>query len=556
MAFDDELHIVLTVDSTGAIRSVRGFAGDLNKLEKELDQIKRKTDSTFGAMDKRVRSWSDGLGGAFSAAMGPIKAFGAAVGAVGGALTAFMVDSSRRAADFDALTAAIAAVEGSASTTARTLKELRKIASGPGLGVTEAITTYLGLRRAGLESGFSMRMTRELGNQVASSGGGKEVLGRVGVAMSQIANKPFLQGDEMLQLMEAGIPAFQMLKSRFGTSDTEELKKRGVTSTQVLEGLLLDMEKAPRVLGGAKNAWENLMDAVDMSRVSVGQGINSGLTGALNGLSDQINASNDAGVFRQLGENLIQGVADIFGDGDIKAALLNFVSSIDTAAMALRNLSLNASGLTENLPGKPGKDKDTPWWRKGFIDIAADAYRKMTGDENWDPWDPYGEQRSKRRSNEMQLELAEINQRKGGTSVERTEAERQRRRARGEFRWPNGTPSNLPDPTEAKSKAVEAEDARIAANRARDAEETRRKTKGAMDVTPIDGRDVARLKQQTLLEKIEQNTRRAADVMDRILGGGVGVQAAFGAVNLARWNDTDAAILNAQRHNGGAVVLQ
>lgn len=518
MAFDDELHIVLTVDASGAVRAVRGFTGDLNRLERELDQVKTKTHNTFQAMDRRVRAWSEGFGGAFSAAMGPIKAFSAAVGAVGGALAAFAIDSSRRAADFDALTAAISAVEGSATTTAKVLKDLRRIAAGPGLGVTEAITTYLGLRRAGLDSAFSMRMTRELGNQVALSGGGKEVLGRVGLAVGQMATKPYLQGEELLQLTEAGLPAYQMVKRAFGTSDTEQLKKQGVTSQQVLAALLADMERAPRVMGGAKNAWENLIDAVDMARVSFGQGVNGGLLGGLNALSDQINEFTEAGVFRQLGENLIQGVADVFGDGDMRTALLEFTGAIDTAVIALRNLSLNVEGALDNLPGKPGNKR--PWYAQTPIDWVADAYRWISddsrhgGNQDWDPWDPYREGQSKRRAMEMQLELAEKRR-------ERDERQAKRTRRRELTETPGSGPIH-----------------------------------GVTDVPVMDGREVARLKQQTLLEKIEQNTRRAADVMDRILGGGVATQAAFNAVNLARWNDPESAILNAQRHNGGAVVAR
>lgn len=324
---------------------------DTKRFTAGANQVKSDARGVVGAMDGLK---SGGAGSIFSpqvplAMVGAMAALTAGIGGVG-------LEASRRAADFESLVAALTAVEGSGAKAAESLRRLREIALGPGLGVQEALTTYSGLRRAGIETELAMRMTRELGNQVAMSGGGKEVLDRVGRAAGQIATKPFLQGEELLQLTEAGLPAYKMVKDIFGTSDTEDLKRRGVSATQVLVALTEAMEKMPRVAGGARNSFDNLSDAIDQAWVSIGTGINAGgFAKFMDDLAKSITKLTSTGVLESLGDNLYQMFANLTNASSADGVLEFFFESLDRASLYLMMFAENVKGFYEYLNDTPGK---------------------------------------------------------------------------------------------------------------------------------------------------------------------------------------------------------
>lgn len=204
------------------------------------------------------------------------------------------------AADFEALELALRGVEGSADAAGDALKRIKALARGPGLGFEEATRGYLGLRRGGLSQGMSERVLREFGNAIASGGGGKEEFGRALLAMQQMATKPFLQGDELQQLTEAGLPAYKIVKDIFGTADTETLKKNGITSAMVIGAMVAELEKMPRVGGGAKNSIENLGDSINYAKVEMGKALAVGLIPMVDRLADLVGFASQGGIFSKL----------------------------------------------------------------------------------------------------------------------------------------------------------------------------------------------------------------------------------------------------------------
>lgn len=305
---------------------------------------------------------------------------------VGGAYAGASAKAMQAAAEWDALVAALVAVEGSASKAEVALRKVREAARAPGLGQREALQGYTSLVRSGLSDDFALRTLREFGNMNATSGGGKAQLDQLIRAVAQIANKPFLQGDELLQLMEAGVPAYKMVKDIFGTADTEELKRRGIDSQRVLQALVAELEKMPRVAGGAKNSFENLSDAIDFGMVTIGQSLNAQLLPFVDRISGTIDAANNAGVFADLGGFLADTIANILGAefDDTDALLLDIVVEAKTIAVGMQNLSLNFKGFSEligrlaNFPFGPnaptyGDATNVPALediRQGFLDTA------------------------------------------------------------------------------------------------------------------------------------------------------------------------------------------
>lgn len=356
---DEVLEILLTLDANGYVASARRVRTANNQLSDSVDNVTRKTKSSASAFSQ-IGSGFQRFGGIVSAGTSLLQAATVALAGLGAAAAVGGYTVSR-AADFESLTMALNAVEGSATKASAKLKELRQIAKGPGLGVTEAIETYMGLRRGGVDQSMATRITKELGNMVAMSGGGKEVLGRAGLAISQIALTEFLQGDELRQLTEAGLPAYAIVKQLFGTADTEKLKQAGITSKQVLAGLLAEMEKMPRVAGGVKNSLENLVDAADQAAIQFGTAVAGFVVGPGGSITEAFENMVEDGFFTTFAETIMQ---------NFLAAIAPITGGATTAEDALTELAVHTVGLTvlfrnftNNLAGAVDAASDyKDWW--------------------------------------------------------------------------------------------------------------------------------------------------------------------------------------------------
>lgn len=288
---------------------------------------------------------------AVSMGIGTLKKFATAVIAVGGALATFSVMASQKAADFDAMIKSLEAVVGGAEDAKKALEELREIAAMPGLGLEEAIRGYTSLRRAGLDDELAMRTIRSAGNANALASGGRAELEQILRGISQIALKPNLSGEELMQLNEAGIPASKIISEMFGTADGGELKKLGVTSKEALEALVEGMEGFPKASGSAKNSIENLGMAVDMAVVAIGTAINSSAGFGIDNIATAIENVTAEGLFTIVGEKLIDLFSTVFpvlGSStleDTEGALAEMMFAVIDVTEALRNLALNIADI-------------------------------------------------------------------------------------------------------------------------------------------------------------------------------------------------------------------
>lgn len=274
-----------------------------------------------------------------------------AAAALAAASVAGAVAASRQAAEFDALVRALEAVEGSSKRAADSLEDVRQLAKLPGLGLREALQGFTGLRANQFGKDEALTILREFGNANAIAGGGREELKRVLTAIKQMSQKPFLQGEELLQLSEANIPAHRLVKDAFGTSDTEALKRAGVTSKMVIAALTAELARLPRVAGGAKNTFENLGDALDMAVVQVGTSLNESFLPVAESLVAAIEKVTDAGIFKATADSISGMIQDLLGGaGDVDAmtaTLIEMNVAARVAGAGLANLLGNIQGYVE-----------------------------------------------------------------------------------------------------------------------------------------------------------------------------------------------------------------
>lgn len=106
---------------------------------------------------------------------------------------------------------------------------------------------------------------RALGDAAASSGSGVEMVSRLAGVVGQIQAKGRLQGDEILQLAEAGIPALRILANQAGVTAavfSKQVTAGLVDSETAIDGLVQGLENGTTGLNGTTVAFGGLMDQI------------------------------------------------------------------------------------------------------------------------------------------------------------------------------------------------------------------------------------------------------------------------------------------------------
>lgn len=240
--------------------AVGAFAAEINiKLNRSLQQGEyhtRNFDRGFGKLGETMKSVGSAL------TLGVTLPLGLLAKA-----------SSDAYAEFDALKRALSTVEPTAAGLKGKLMELREIAKAPGIGFAEAIQGEVRLRSVGVSASVSTKVLKEFANAIAMTGGGKAQLNEVTLQLAQMYNKGKVMAQDFRSIMENAPAIGAMVKEMFGTTDsdaiTKHLESMGKGSVDFINMLLTEMEKAPRVTGGWKNALENLTDTLFVAKAEL-----------------------------------------------------------------------------------------------------------------------------------------------------------------------------------------------------------------------------------------------------------------------------------------------
>lgn len=192
---------------------------------------------------------------------------------------------------FERLENALAAVMGSSEGARAEIEKLRKTAEAPGLGFEQAVQASARLQAVGLSADEARETITQFGNAVARSGGGAEALDGAVLALTQIQSKGKISAEEINQLNERIFEIRPALEAAFGTSNSEELQKLGVSSEEFISKVTAEFAKLERVNGGVANSFENFFDSAKTSLSVLGAEINTvfNISGALDKLSGVVN---------------------------------------------------------------------------------------------------------------------------------------------------------------------------------------------------------------------------------------------------------------------------
>jgi len=225
--------------------------------------------------------------------------YGIGFAAVSAGIVAGLGKAVRAAGDLQQTEVGFKTMLGSAEAARAKIEELQAFAAGSPFDFGQSAKGAQQLLAMGVSAQELIPIMQGVGNATAAAGGDTEVFLRAIRSVGQIKTKGVLQGDELLQLSEAGIPAVKILQEELGltTDQVRNIGKAGITSEEAIEALTKGfnkrfggaMEAQNRTLGGS---FSNLTDSVNRALAAIGKPLLDPTVAVVRGVTSLIDGFN------------------------------------------------------------------------------------------------------------------------------------------------------------------------------------------------------------------------------------------------------------------------
>ncbi len=215
------------------------------------DGAVKKFEGQLKGLEKRV----EGIGRAIGTGMIAVGA------AVAGGLSYLGYSALSTGATFESLEVRLESLEGSSENAKAALDWVQDFAGKTPLALSEVANAYASLKTFGIDPMNGSLMAAV--DTMAMSGQKADFLNGIILAMGQAWTKGKLQGEEALQLIERGVPVWELLSKEMGKTaeEIQELSKKGKLGRKELQLLFNAMGK--RAAGASEKAsktWNGIMD--------------------------------------------------------------------------------------------------------------------------------------------------------------------------------------------------------------------------------------------------------------------------------------------------------
>ena len=308
----DKLQIRLEVDGEGQVHAA------LTNEAKDVDRL--------NTSNERAARSSSGLANAMKAV--------AAAASVRWAV--------RTMVDMERLHAMLRTVTGSTEGAAAAFDTLSKMSSSTPFQLSQITKGFISLKNFGMDP-----MNGTLHNiieQSAALGASQETLNGIILAVGQAWGKQKLQGQEILQLINQGVPVWGLLEKAMGknTAELKQMSEKGELGRDAIKGLIEEMGKmnagaAAEQMNTLGGALSNLADQATRDIDALDQaGLGGVLTNLVHGITAVITPGTQLNVIMRNAIPLISGlmVARYLGPSFERAgtAVLRFGTSLASAA--------------------------------------------------------------------------------------------------------------------------------------------------------------------------------------------------------------------------------
>ncbi len=272
---------------------------NLSGLEKGLDNA---TKSIRNKMQAAAESSQVLLAG--------LATLGTGIGALG-------IKAIGMAGELEQSKIAFTTMLGSAEKADSFLRELQAFAANTPFELKGLQDSSRKLLAFGFQAEQIIPMMTAIGNAVAGLGGGEVEIKRVTTALGQMQAKGKVSAEEMMQLAELGIPAWDMLAKKIGVDIPTAMKmaeKGSISAGQGIDAIISGMnERFPDMMAKQSTTimgmWSTLKDNLAMSLTTIGSAIietfdlktkMAGMLEWMNGLTKTLQESGLQGLFEQL----------------------------------------------------------------------------------------------------------------------------------------------------------------------------------------------------------------------------------------------------------------
>lgn len=211
----------------------------------------------------------------------------AGLGAIGGVLMQVGQKVLEATINFEKYHRQLTVVTGGAAAASAKLKELQIVAALPGLSMESAVYGQVRLQTMGYTAAEATGHIKALAATVSQFGGGGEEMKGVLMAFSQISSKGKVSAEEINQIAERLPTIRRLMTEAFGTSNTEELQKMGISARQFTDAILNGMQNSQPVVAGVSEEMAKLKVSIDSLFADESGGIKLGIS-LFNGLLSAI----------------------------------------------------------------------------------------------------------------------------------------------------------------------------------------------------------------------------------------------------------------------------
>lgn len=236
----------------------------INEFNKEMGALQKNVKRTFA---------SDNLG-INKGALGVIAGVGVALGALG-------IASVKAAGQMEQTRIAFTTLLKDGEKAKSFLSELEKFAASTPFELPGVLDASKRLLAFGFSAEQVIPILTAVGDSAASLGIGEEGIQRLTLAIGQMQAKGKVSAEEMLQLAEAGVPAWEMLANKIGTDIPAAMDKASKGQISAAEGIQAVISGMNSKFGGMmeqqsqtiNGIMSNIQDSVGQSMVVIGDKI-------------------------------------------------------------------------------------------------------------------------------------------------------------------------------------------------------------------------------------------------------------------------------------------
>ncbi|MCE1186664.1 MAG: tape measure protein, partial [Rhodocyclales bacterium] len=343
------------------VRPLQEVVAETNRLQAALAQVRaagitsaeqQQAIAAFQTKLAALRAEAHGVAPELASAGAAVQEFGAqtesAAGVVGAAarnlagmaaavvglqgITGLARDVISTGAAFETLEARLSSLLGSTDAARDVFGQIKELAKTTPFEVQGLTESYVKLTAFGLQP--SMKQMQAIADTAATLGGGTEALQRVTLALGQAWTKSKLQGDEILQLAEAGVPVWDLLAKATGknTAELQKMSEAGSLGRGVILKLIdalgqENMGASAKLMATFSGAVSNAHDALDEFYALIAQsGVLDYLTKQMQDLLSEFDKMKASGELQTTAK-------------DIAASFVKMAEGTKTAVEAVMSLS-------------------------------------------------------------------------------------------------------------------------------------------------------------------------------------------------------------------------